>query len=270
MVDPVELSDAVRHVSLFPESDQPEFPNGHPSRRFEIEGVFVVLPGGLPLGLVLPERIDEAEVGRVVDSVRRLHRAEQRERALWFVPEAASPAGLAQRLLALGMRPSDFPGADARSAQMVCLEAPPPGPPAVVARPAATFEEFLQARLVVADSVGFDEATRKGVVEEAEHYWPFQSQPGAVDAFVALVDGEVVGYGGARFGRAAVYLAGGGTRPDRRGLGAYRALVRARWDAAVERGTPILTVGAGPMSRPILERLGFSIVGWEDCLLDEL
>jgi len=24
------------------------------------------------------------------------------------------------------------------------------------------------------------------------------------------------------------------------------------------------------MSRPILERLGFSIVGWEDCLLDEL
>ena len=48
------------------------------------------------------------------------------------------------------------------------------------------------------------------------------------------------------------------------------ALVRARWDTAVERGTPALTVGAGSMSRPILERLGFSTVGWSDCLLDEL
>jgi GNAT superfamily N-acetyltransferase len=67
-----------------------------------------------------------------------------------------------------------------------------------------------------------------------------------------------------------VYLAGGGTRPDRRGRGAYRALVRARWDAAVERGTPALTVGAGAMSRPILERLGFAIVGWADCLVDDL
>ena len=35
------------------------------------------------------------------------------------------------------------------------------------------------------------------------------------------------------------------------------------------RGTPVLTVGAGAMSRPILERLGFSIVGWADNLLDE-
>ena len=121
----------------------------------------MVLPGGLPLGLVLPERIEESEVEHVVDSVRRLHRAEQRERALWFVPEAASPADLAQRLLTLGMRPNDFPGADARGAQMVCLEAPPPGPPGVVARPAATFDEFLQSRLVLADSMGLDDATRE-------------------------------------------------------------------------------------------------------------
>ena len=55
--------------------------------------------------------------------------------------------------------------------------------------------------------------------------------------------------------------------PDRRrdrhwarGRGAYRAVVRARWDAAVARGTPALAVGAGPMSRPILERLGFEQV----------
>jgi hypothetical protein len=33
--------------------------------------------------------------------------------------------------------------------------------------------------------------------------------------------------------------------------------VRARWDEAARRGTPALAVGAGPMSQPILERLGF-------------
>jgi hypothetical protein len=266
----VELSVAVRRATLFPESDRIGFPSGHPSRRVEVEGVFVILPGSRPLGIVLPEHIEEAAVERVVNSVRRLHRSEQRSKALWRVPEAASPAGLAQRLLGLGMKPDDALDAAARSAQMVCLEAPPSGPPGVVARRAATFEEFLQARLVVADSIGLDEGTRETVVREAGQHWPFQSQPGGVDTFVALVDGEVVAYGGARFGQTSVYLAGGGTREDRRGLGAYRALVRARWNAAVERGTPILTVGAGSMSRPILERLGFSIVGWENCLVDQL
>jgi hypothetical protein len=44
--------------------------------------------------------------------------------------------------------------------------------------------------------------------------------------------------------------------------------VRARWDAAVERGKPALTVGAGPMSAPILERLGFEHVGRIDTLID--
>jgi hypothetical protein len=57
-------------------------------------------------------------------------------------------------------------------------------------------------------------------------------------------------------------------RPEARGRGAYRALVRARWDDAAERGTPALTVHAGALSRPILERLGFVTVGDVTCLLD--
>jgi GNAT superfamily N-acetyltransferase len=122
----------------------------------------------------------------------------------------------------------------------------------------------------VVDSFGMDDAIREAMTDRAEHLWPFQFRDGGIQTFVALVDGELVAFAGARFGRTAVYLAGGGTLPEHRGRGAYTALVRARWDAAVERGTPVLTVGAGDMSRPILERLGFSIVGWEDCLLDPL
>ena len=66
--------------------------------------------------------------------------------------------------------------------------------------------------------------------------------------------------GRAVYTRAGGYLLGGATAEWARGRGAYRAVVRARWDAAVERGTPALAVGAGSMSRPILERLGFEQV----------
>jgi hypothetical protein len=270
MVLRLELPDAIRHAALFPHTDLPDFPSGHPTRRIRVEGVSLMLPGGLPYAAAFPERIEESRVEHVLDAVRRVVRAEQREWALWFVPEAASPAGLAQRLLRLGMKPNDRPGAEPRSAQMVCIEAPPPGPSDLMVRPAATFEEYLAAQLVLADAFGLDEAMRRAAEERAEGFWSFNSQEGVPETFVALVAGEVVAFAGAWFGRTAAYLAGGGTRPVHRGRGAYRALVRARWDAAVERGTPVLTVGAGDMSRPILERLGFSIVGWEDCLLDPL
>ena len=59
---------------------------------------------------------------------------------------------------------------------------------------------------------------------------------------------------------AGGYLMGGSTATWARGRGACRAVVRARWDEAVRRGTPALAVGAGPMSQPILERLGFEQV----------
>jgi GNAT superfamily N-acetyltransferase len=52
------------------------------------------------------------------------------------------------------------------------------------------------------------------------------------------------------------------------GRGLYRALVRARWDWAVERGTPLLVTQSGHMSRPILTRLGFRTVGRVRVLFD--
>jgi GNAT superfamily N-acetyltransferase len=53
-------------------------------------------------------------------------------------------------------------------------------------------------------------------------------------------------------------LWGGGTLPEWRGRGIYRALVRYRAELADQRGYRYLTVDASPDSRPILERLGFT------------
>jgi hypothetical protein len=52
-------------------------------------------------------------------------------------------------------------------------------------------------------------------------------------------------------------LYGGGTRPEFRGRGAYRAIVAARTRDAMADGARYLIVDAGPQSRAILERLGF-------------
>ena len=79
---------------------------------------------------------------------------------------------------------------------------------------------------------------------------------------MAIVEGEVVGCGVAVFGDVTVHLIGGSTREDMRGKGIYRSLVQARWEAAEARGTPALTVEAASTSRPILERLGFTTIGW--------
>jgi GNAT superfamily N-acetyltransferase len=53
-------------------------------------------------------------------------------------------------------------------------------------------------------------------------------------------------------------LWGGGTLPQWRGRGIYRALVGYRARLAVARGYRYLQVDASPESRPILERLGFA------------
>lgn len=52
-------------------------------------------------------------------------------------------------------------------------------------------------------------------------------------------------------------LWGGGTLEAYRGRGVYTALVAARVQEAIARGYRFLTIDASPMSRPIVEKLGF-------------
>lgn len=75
--------------------------------------------------------------------------------------------------------------------------------------------------------------------------------------FLARVDGEPVAAAAANACELGLFLGGAATVPGARGRGAYRALVRARWDEAVRRGTPALVIQAGAMSGPILTRIGF-------------
>jgi len=83
-------------------------------------------------------------------------------------------------------------------------------------------------------------------------------RPSLADDLLSLGDeGRPVGFGRGIDMEDGVALMGGAVLPEARGRGVYRALVRARWDHAVARGTPLLVVQAGPMSAPVLDGLGF-------------
>lgn len=84
--------------------------------------------------------------------------------------------------------------------------------------------------------------------------------PERVALFVGYVDGAPASAAWSLDGGPAtpfLGLFGGATLPAQRGRGLYRALVAARAREAHARGKRFLTVDAGPMSAPILQRLGF-------------
>jgi hypothetical protein len=135
------------------------------------------------------------------------------------------------------------------------LTSEPPAVPEIEVRRVTTLEEFARTRRLSVEAFAdprLEQPTDAQIADE----WAHTVDP----SYAAWIDGRLAAIGRATFTRAGVYLTGGSTAPWARGRGAYRAVVRARWDAAVAAGTPALAVGAGPMSRPILERLGFEQV----------
>jgi GNAT superfamily N-acetyltransferase len=86
-----------------------------------------------------------------------------------------------------------------------------------------------------------------------------EETPQALSVFLAEADGRPVSCAWIRYydGRTFAELYGGSTLEDFRGKGLYTALVAARAGEARERGVRFLAVDTSPMSRPILEKLGF-------------
>ncbi len=262
------IPEAVRDAALFPAYDLPEPPPQHPYQQVRREGFVVGWFAGLSSGAVDVRSVAEDDLERVVAEAREILSTHGLRKSAWSVPEAASPPRLVDRLAAFGMVPYDEPPLEPRRASLVLVEPPEPGPPQVTARPVETFDEYSAANRVSGDAFRMSDDDRRAIETQEELSWGFETSWPHYQTFVAILDGQIVASAASIYGANCVFLVGGSTREDMRGRGAYRALVRARWDAAVDRGTPALTVGAESMSRPILARLGFVNVGWTDCLID--
>lgn len=185
-----------------------------------------------------------------------------RSGAEWQLGESCTPADLVERLAALGIVPDeDEPVAIAMVLEAGSAMAEPPG---TSARRVASVDELVTARRIQHESFGgkADEVE----FEQAEADFATEGVNGST--FLASVDGEPVAAGYASYTPLGLLLFGGATLPSARGRGAYRALVAARAHEAAARGTPVLVTHAGRMSRPILERLGFTPVARTNRLLD--
>ncbi len=123
-------------------------------------------------------------------------------------------------------------------------------------------------RLVeVSDAPGIDLLVRvHEKVFGVDHAWLGQAlcaqmsdAPDTLAAVVALAGDEPVCAGRVEFHQGTDFasLWGGGTLPQWRGRGIFRALVAHRARLAAERSFRYLLVDASAQSRPILERLGF-------------
>jgi GNAT superfamily N-acetyltransferase len=236
-----------------------------PTQESEERGGYVVVHGPNPhhlFGLALRLRLG-SDADAVVEEVRAWFAERNRRTFTWLVGDSSTPTDLGERLLRLGAQP------DAREpeyAGMVLTE-PPPAVEGLDVRPVETFDEFAAARELGWDALGMSQKECEGARSRLTGAWE-EYQHMDILVFAAFVDGRPVACGGVSFTPHGAYLAGGGTHPTYRGRGCYRALVRARWDAAAARGTPLLAVQAGTMSKPILERLGFRQIATVHALVD--
>ncbi len=248
----------LREVAEYPNSFSPLGPR---AERIETARFTLCMGAGLGWNTVQRQRFSAAEVDEVLVEVRSLLRERGRARTQWEIGSAAEPAGLVHLLLERGLVHDRDPYAVA----LVLTEPPPAGPPEVEARAVETFAEYAAANEVQWQAFG----TPEDEIAEARDLLPDLWRDSPTVMHAAWLDGRIVSAGTCAATEHGLLLYGGATVPEARGRGAYRALLRARWDEAVARGTPALITQGGSMSLPILERAGFRRVGHIHMLVDE-
>jgi hypothetical protein len=246
----------LRELAEYPNSYGPLGPS---DERIETERYTLCMGSGTTWNTVQRQRFGQDEVDDVLDEVRAALRACGRGRTQWEIGSKAEPPNLVDLLLERGLVRDKEPYAVA-----LVLTEPPESPPGLVGRRVETFEDYAVGNAV--QWAAFDLPASE--VEEARALLDKRWRETVNLMHVVLLDGEIVAAGTSAPTEHGLLLYGGATLPSARGRGAYRALIRARWDEAVSRGTPALITQGGSMSRPILERLGFQRVGEVHMLLD--
>ena len=230
-----------------------------PAGRFAI---YLAAGTGPRSATVQRVRLGDDDVADAVLEIRTILGERGRTGCEWELGESCTPPDLVSRLAMLGVVPDeDEPVATGMVLAAGLDLAPPPG---VSARSVDSVEELVEARRIQSDAFG----GVSEVVALAQAEADFVAEGVLGSTFLAFVAETPVAAAYSSYTPLGVLLFGGATLASSRGRGAYRALVAARALDAAERGTPVLVTHAGQMSRPILERLGFTPVARIDRLLD--
>jgi GNAT superfamily N-acetyltransferase len=196
--------------------------------------------------------LDDADADAVI-AAQVAYFAARGEKFEWKLYDYDRPADLGARLLAAGF------GAEGEESLMVTEVTSAPTrvdvPPGVRLLP-VTDEAGVGLLTDVHERVFGTDASRlrRSLLAQLRDY------PEAVAMAVAMAGDQPVCSARIEFlpGTSFASLWGGGTLPEWRGQGIYRALIAYRARLAAARGYRYLYVDASPDSRPILARLGFS------------
>jgi hypothetical protein len=243
-------------------------PLQHGWERFENERYVLNLGKWQGLTFVQRLRLAADEVEGTYEEIRRLVAERNHYNTTWWIDDRATPPDLTERLVALGLRPAEEPRLEPHGTGLALL-AEPPAVEGVTAREVESLEDWIQASEIGNEVFDVPAADREAQRRTAEERFHEQRETDSGARFLAWVDGRPAASATVVWAPLGGLCLGGATLEWARGRGAYRALVRARWDAAVARGTPALVVNAGRMSRPILERLGFVAVADLDVLIGD-
>jgi GNAT superfamily N-acetyltransferase len=257
----VNVPEPVRRQAVHPFL---ELPAPRHIQRIEVAGVQVAITPWPSAQIV--DVLDPAlDVPAAVEAARRVAREHDKTTLGWWI--APEHDHLAPLLEGHGLVNEDTPGFEAVENAMA-LVAAPAGRPAsdVEVTQIEALDDYVAASRLGEEVFGMT-ALPDDVLEV--RFREMQESPSA-RSFLARIDGRPVGSAFAALGDAGVNLFGGGVHPDARGRGVYRALTQARWELAVDRGTPALTVQASAMARPICERFGFVFVAPVRIFVDAL
>lgn len=199
--------------------------------------------------------IEGAELDELIARQVRVF-ADRNESFEWKLHGHDRPADLTERLLAHGFVPEDLETVVIAPVADVAGEVSLPDHVSLREVTARTDLERIGA---MEDEIWHD--GRAGWLAdslEAER----AADPDAITIVVAESADEFVCAGWVRFvsGTDFATLWGGGTLPEWRRRGIYRALVAYRANLAAARGFRLLQVDASSESRPILQRMGFVAV----------
>lgn len=183
-------------------------------------------------------------------------RVAREKETVWWLGPSSRPEDVEERLRARGFVPDSTP-----LLRAVALAYEPAGAAGVTVRRVETLEDFVAARELQWDVFDAPSERRERVRPLLAGEFEESRESGNPVVFLAFLDDRPAATATAIVADRGVFMIAGSTLPWARGRGCYRALVRARWDFAVARGTPALVTHAVPgTSYPILKRLGFEDV----------
>jgi GNAT superfamily N-acetyltransferase len=263
----VEIPEHVRRQALHPFTEL-QLPAGW--KRAEGEHVLVCFHNYPIAKIVEPRDLAPGDVDAAVEEARALVREAGKDLLVWWVEP--SYEWLGPELERRGLVNEETPGFEPVENAMALVEPPlKEAPDDVAVTLVDSIDDLAASDRVTVEAFGMGaEGLDELDQNRAERYAEYVTPGNSARQFIAWLDGRVVGTAAAAIGDAGVNLFAAGVLPDARGRGVYRAMIAARWDLAVERGTPALTVQAGQMSRPVLESAGFAFIAAAKMYVDDL